>query len=401
MPNFKTIDELDVQGKKVIVRADLNVPMRDGKISDLTRIDRSVLTINELISRGASVIVISHFSRPNGQVVPGMSLRPIAAALGRALYQEVIFANDCVGPSAKNTIASAPVGSVILLENLRFYKEEEQNADEFADQLAALADCYVNDAFSSAHRAHASTVAITKRLPTAAGRLMQAELEALERALIDPAHPVAAIVGGAKISTKMAVLSHLISNVDQLIVGGGMANTFLHAQGFNVGYSLCEPEMADQARQIMGRAQEANCEIVLPVDTVVGVELAENTSTREVSALAVPDDYMILDIGPASIFDLKSRLRECKSLLWNGPLGAFEIPPFDIGTNEVAREAARLTIEGKLLSIAGGGDTIAALANAGAAGDFSYVSSAGGAFLEWLEGRTLPGIAALDCYPTP
>ena len=396
MSTFKTIDDLDVQGRKVLVRCDLNVPMRDGNVSDTTRIDRSLPTLRDLMDKGAKVIVMSHFGRPKGQVVPEMSLKPVAAALEKAIGKPVVTATDCVGEAAEKAIAAAGDGEIVMLENLRFHAEEEKNDAAFADQLAALGDIYVNDAFSCAHRAHASTEAIARRLPTAAGRLMEAELSALAGALENPAHPVAAVVGGAKISTKMAVLGHLIERVDQLVIGGGMANTFLFAQGVAVGKSLCEPDMADQARDIMEKAAAAGCEVVLPIDAVVAKEFAEGAASETVPVEAVPDDAMILDVGPASIDDLKQRLAGCKTVVWNGPLGAFEISPFDMGTNAVAREAARLTVEGLLLSVAGGGDTVAALANAGAVEQFSYVSAAGGAFLEWLEGRTLPGVAALQ-----
>jgi phosphoglycerate kinase len=396
MSTFKTIDDLDVQGRKVLVRCDLNVPMRDGNVSDTTRIDRSLPTLRDLMDKGAKVIVMSHFGRPKGQVVPEMSLKPVAAALEKAIGKPVVTATDCVGEAAEKAIAAAGDGEIVMLENLRFHAEEEKNDAAFADQLAALGDIYVNDAFSCAHRAHASTEAIARRLPTAAGRLMEAELSALAGALENPAHPVAAVVGGAKISTKMAVLGHLIERVDQLVIGGGMANTFLFAQGVAVGKSLCEPDMADQARDIMEKAAAAGCEVVLPIDAVVAKEFAAGAASETVPVEAVPDDAMILDVGPASIDDLKQRLAGCKTVVWNGPLGAFEISPFDMGTNAVAREAARLTVEGLLLSVAGGGDTVAALANAGAVEQFSYVSTAGGAFLEWLEGRTLPGVAALQ-----
>ena len=396
MSTFNTIDDLDVRGRKVLVRADLNVPMRDGNISDTTRIDRSLPTISDLIEKGAKVIVMSHFGRPKGQVVPEMSLKPVAAALEKASGKRVVFASDCIGDGAEKAISAANDGEIVMLENLRFHAAEEKNDGAFADQLAALADFYVNDAFSCAHRAHASTEAIAKRLPTAAGRLMQAELTALAEALENPAHPVAAVVGGAKISTKMAVLGHLIERVDQLVIGGGMANTFLHAQGIDVGKSLCEPDMADQARDIMEKAAAAGCEVVLPIDAVVAEEFAEGAANETVPVEAVPSGSMILDVGPASIDDLKQRLTGCKTIVWNGPLGAFEISPFDMGTYAVALEAAKLTVDGSLLSVAGGGDTVAALANAGAVDAFSYVSTAGGAFLEWLEGRTLPGIAALQ-----
>jgi len=395
MSTFNTIDDLDVSGKCVLVRADLNVPMRDGRVSDATRIERSLPTLRDLAEHGARVIVISHFGRPKGQRSPELSLKPIAAALAEAAGRDVAFAADCVGAEAATVVGAMADGDLALLENLRFHSAEENNDMEFAGQLATLADAYVNDAFSCAHRAHASTEAITHLLPAAAGRLMQSELIALTNALENPTRPVAAVVGGAKISTKMAVLGHLASKVDQLIIGGGMANTFLHAQGVNVGASLCEADMADQALAVMDAAAAAGCEVVLPVDATVAKEFKEGAASQSVPVGMVPADGMILDVGPASIDDLTQRLADCKTVVWNGPLGAFEISPFDSGTNAVAREAARLTKDGALLSVAGGGDTVAALANAGVVDAFSYVSTAGGAFLEWLEGKTLPGVAAL------
>ena len=395
MSTFKTLDDLEVQGCKVLVRSDLNVPIQNGKILDNSRIVRSLPTLNTLIEKGAKVIVISHFGRPKGQVVPEMSLKPVAKALENVLGRNVIFGDNCIGATAQKAIDKASSNDVVLLENLRFHSGEECNADVFADQLAALADIYINDAFSCAHRAHASTDAIARRLPTAAGALMRAELDALSTSLESPAHPVAAIVGGAKISTKMAVLGHLIKRVDQLIIGGGMANTFLFASGVNIGKSLCEKNMAHQATKILKKATAENCEVVLPFDVIVAPEFTEGASTQTVLIEAVPRDCMILDIGPASISDLKRRLLDCKTVVWNGPLGAFELAPFDLGTNALAQEAARLTETGSLLSVAGGGDTISALKNADCIDGFSYVSTAGGAFLEWLEGRTLPGVAAL------
>ncbi|NQU61902.1 MAG: phosphoglycerate kinase [Rhodospirillales bacterium] len=395
MSDFKTIDDLDVQGKRVLVRCDLNVPMRDGRITDMTRIDRSLPTIKELLAAGAGVIVMSHFGRPKGERVRELTLEPVARALGEALGTDVIFAGDCIGPEAESAAEAVSGGGVALLENLRFHGQEETNDAEFAGKLAELGHLYVNDAFSCAHRAHASTEAIAKLLPSAAGRLMQAELDALSSALDNPVHPVAALVGGAKISTKMTVLGHLVSKVDVLIIGGGMANTFLHAQGIDVGKSLCETDMADAATDIMSKAVAAGCEVVLPIDAVVAKEFAEGVETQTVLLDAVPPDAMILDVGPASIADLMGRLKGCKTLVWNGPLGAFETKPFDTATNAVAREAAALTGDKQLLSVAGGGDTVAALANAGVQDKFSYVSTAGGAFLEWLEGRELPGVAAL------
>lgn len=396
MSNFKTIDDLDVAGKRVLVRADLNVPMQDGKPSDTTRIDRSAQTIKDLSAKGAKVIMLSHFGRPKGQVVPEMTLKPVADAMASALGVNVAFATDTIGESAKATIAAMKDGDVAMLENVRFHAEETENDDGFAAQLAELGDLYVNDAFSTAHRAHASTEALARKLPAAAGRLMQAELEALGAALGTPQKPVAAVVGGAKVSTKMEVLGNLSKKVDMIIIGGGMANTFLFAQGHDVGKSLCEKDMADEALKIIADAAANGCEIVLPVDVVVAAEFAAGAANEVVGVDAIPADKMALDIGPATIADVEKRLAGCKTLVWNGPFGAFEIEPFDVGTNSAAQAAARLTREGTLRSVAGGGDTVAALAKAGAADDFSYISTAGGAFLEWIEGKTLPGVAALE-----
>jgi len=395
MRKFKTIDDFNVTNKRVLVRLDLNVPMQGGLITDTTRIDRSTDTIRELTAAGAAVIIISHFGRPNGQTVPEMSLKPLSRALALALNCDVTFATNCIGPEAKKAAETVVSGGVVMLENLRFHAEEEANDIEFAGQLAELANIYVNDAFSCAHRAHASTEAIARLLPSAAGRLMQAELDALTNALGTPKRPVIALVGGAKISTKMRVLGNLATQVDQLIIGGGMANTFLHAQGINIGKSLCETDMASAALDIMGQAVAAGCEVVLPIDAIIAKDFAEGAASEMVLLDAIHPNSMILDVGPASTADLKARIANCKTFLWNGPLGAFEIKPFDNATNVLAREAARLTAEGKLISVAGGGDTVAALANAGAQNQFSYVSTAGGAFLEWLEGRELPGVAAL------
>jgi len=396
MADFNTIDGLDGAGKRALVRADLNVPMKDGRVSDLTRLERTAPTLLELAEKGFGVIVMSHLGRPKGQVVDELTLKPVADALEGVLGgRPVAFAPDCVGPAAEKAAAAVQGGAFLLLENLRFHAEEEANDPDFAARLASLGDVYVNDAFSCAHRAHASTEAVARILPSAAGRLMEAELSALANALDSPAHPVMALVGGAKISTKMEVLGNLTAKVDVLIIGGAMANTFLHAVGVGVGTSLCEHDMADAAKSILAKAAETGCEVILPEDAVVAREFREGAEAAEVSLDAVPPDSMILDVGPRSVAALKARLGQCKTLLWNGPLGAFEVPPFDAGTNAVAREAARLTKAGALLSVAGGGDTVAALAHAGAGEDFSYVSTAGGAFLEWLEGKTLPGVAAL------
>lgn len=392
---FKSIDDLDVSGKRVLVRVDFNVPMRDGKITDPTRIERAMKTLTELAEAGAKVVVLSHFGRPKGQVVPDMSLALVTDALRGIANVPVSFATDCVGDVAAAAVNAAAAGSIVVLENVRFYPGEEKNDPEFAAQLAANGDAYVNDAFSAAHRAHASTEGIAQLLPAAAGRLMQAELEALSGALDAPSHPVIAVVGGAKISTKMAVLGHLAEKVDQIVIGGGMANTFLYANGVGVGKSLCEPNMAEEARAVIAAAANVGCEIVLPLDAVVADDFAEGAASQVVALSDVPDDKMILDVGPQTIADLNTRLAGAKTVLWNGPLGAFEIKPFDTGTNAVAQEVASLTVAGKLLSVAGGGDTVSALLNAGAADRFTYVSAAGGAFLEWIEGKTLPGVAAL------
>ena len=394
---FKTLDDLDLNGKRVLLRGDLNVPVADGKVTDATRIERLAPTIEELCGKGAKVIVMSHFGRPKGKVVPEMSLEPVADSLSAALGgKAVAFAPDCVGPDAASVIEGLESGGVALLENLRFHPGEEANDSGFAGELAKLGDAYVNDAFSAAHRAHASTEAIARLLPAAAGRAMQAELEALTAALEKPTHPVIALVGGAKVSSKLDVLGNLVSRVDAIIIGGGMANTFLHARGINVGASLCEHDLADTVREIEAKAKAAGCEILLPVDGVVAAKFEAGAPARTVAIDAAPSDMMILDVGPDSVAELNAKLAGCKTLLWNGPLGAFEIPPFDAGTVAVAREAGRLTQAGGMVSVAGGGDTVAALNHAGVADQFSYVSTAGGAFLEWLEGKTLPGVAALE-----
>ena len=395
MSTFKTIDDLDVAGKRVLVRSDLNVPMQDGKVSDSTRIDRSAQTIKDLTAKGAKVIILSHFGRPKGQVVPEMTLKPVAEAMAAALGVPVAFATDTIGDSAKATVAAMNDGDVAMLENVRFHAEETDNDDGFAGALAELGDVYVNDAFSTAHRAHASTEGVAKLLPCAAGRLMEAELKALGNALENPEKPVAAVVGGAKVSTKLELLGNMIKKVDMVIIGGGMANTFLFAQGKDVGKSLCESDMADTAREIMTNAAKENCELVLPTDVVVAGEFAANAPNETVSVDAIPSDKMALDCGPESAKNVIAKLADCKTLVWNGPFGAFEIEPFDAATNAVAQAAAKLTKEGKLLTVAGGGDTVAALAHAGAQDDFTYISTAGGAFLEWLEGKDLPGVAAL------
>jgi len=399
MPTFKTLDDIAVSGKRAVLRADLNVPVKNGAVTDQTRIVRLTPTIRELAEKGARVVVLSHFGRPNGKVVPEMSLAPLAAPLGKALGGKTVrFAPDCVGAAAEAAVKALGPGEVLLLENLRFHPEEEANDTGFAQKLAALGDLYVNDAFSTAHRAHASTEAIARFLPAVAGRLMEAELKALGAVLENPKRPVAAVVGGAKISTKLDLLGNLVARVDHLVIGGGMANTFLNAQGFAVGKSLCEHDMAEAARAVLekARAKPMPCRVHLPTDVVVAAEFKAGAASAVVARDKVPADSMILDVGPYSARQLMRLLESCKTLVWNGPLGAFEVKPFDAATNAVAQTAARLTKSGALLSVAGGGDTVAALNNAGVAGDFSYVSTAGGAFLEWLEGKTLPGVAALE-----
>jgi phosphoglycerate kinase len=393
---FRTLDKVDVAGKRVLLRADLNVPVRDGKISDLTRIERLSPTIRELSEKGAKVIVCSHFDRPKGKRVPAMSLAPMAAALAEVLGKKVRFVEDCTGPAAEQAVELLSRGDVLVLENTRFYASEENNDPTFAAALAKLADIFVNDAFSAAHRAHASTEGVAHLLPSYAGRLMQAELEALDAALGNPVRPVAAIVGGAKVSTKLELLGNLVSKVDVLIIGGAMANTFLSAQGKDVGKSLQEAEMHALALDILAKAQVAGCRVVLPSDAIVAREFKPDPATETVSVDAVPPDTMILDIGPVSTAALVQRLPSLKTLVWNGPLGAFETPPFDTATMALAHAVADATQKGALRSVAGGGDTVAALRQAGVLDKMSYVSSAGGAFLEWLEGKTLPGVAALE-----
>jgi phosphoglycerate kinase len=390
---YETLDDLDVAGRRVLVRCDLNVPMQDGQVSDATRIERTAPTLKELADKGARVVVLSHFGRPKGKPVPEMSLAPIAKPLADAIGRPVKFFDL---DTATDGVAAMADGEVALLENVRYDAGEEANDMAFAKRLAALGDFYVNDAFSCSHRAHASTEAIAHLLPAAAGRAMEAELKALDAALSAPERPVAALVGGAKVSTKLAVLGHLMDKVDVLIIGGGMANTFLFAKGIEVGASLCEKDMVDTAREIMAKAEQNDCEIMLPVDVVVAAALKDGVDTATISVEKVSPEMMILDVGPRTAIDLCERLATCRTLLWNGPMGAFEVPPFDAGTNEVAKVAADLTRNKGLISVAGGGDTVAALRHAGVMEDFTYVSTAGGAFLEWLEGKTLPGVAALE-----
>ena len=392
----RTLDDARVAGQRVLLRADLNVPVRDGRITDLTRIERLSPTIRELAAAGARVIVCSHFDRPKGRRVPTMSLAPMAEALGHALGRAVAFAPDCIGPEAQGAVAAMADGDVLVLENTRFHAGEEANDPALSRELAALADIYVNDAFSAAHRAHASTEGVAHLLPAYAGRLMQAELEALDAALGSPARPVCAVVGGSKVSTKLELLGNLSGRVDVLVIGGAMANTFLAAQGTAVGKSLQEADMHATVRNILAEANRAGCEIVLPSDAVVAREFRANPPTEIVSVGAIPSDAMMLDVGPATVQALQDRLPDIRTLVWNGPLGAFETPPFDAATTALAHSVAEATSQGALRSVAGGGDTVSALRHAGVLDRLSYVSTAGGAFLEWLEGKTLPGVAALQ-----
>jgi len=396
LDRIKRIDSADVAGKRVLVRADLNVPTAGGRVSDATRIAQLLPLIRDLSRRGAKVVVMSHFGRPKGARVAEMSLNPVAEAMSEMLAPiSVSFAPDCVGAEAKAAVEALEPGGVCVLENLRFHAGEEANARDFATALAELGDIYVNDAFSAAHRAHASTEAIAHLLPAYAGPAMMSEIEALTLALEQPRRPVAALIGGAKVSTKIDVLSNLVAKVDLLVIGGAMANTFLHVQGLSIGKSLHEPDHAEMVQQIITNAAESGCQIVLPRDGVVAAELREGVASEVRDVTDIPADAMILDIGPASVADVCARLAGCNTALWNGPLGAFEVAPFGEGTVAVAREAARLTRESGLTSIAGGGDTVAALNAAGVKDAFTYVSTAGGAFLEWLEGRDLPGVTAL------
>jgi phosphoglycerate kinase len=395
MDEFATLDGIDVKGKRVLVRADLNVPMKDGRVTDMLRIERQAPTIRELSGKGARVIVLSHFGRPKGKVVPSMSLRPVSFALAFALGRHVAFADDCVGPVAEEAVAKLKDGEVLLLENTRFHKGEEEDDPEFVKQIAKLGDIFVNDAFSAAHRAHATTEGIAHLLPSVAGRAMEAELSHLHQTLDDPKRPLMAVVGGAKVSTKIPLLEHLIAKVDILVIGGAMANTFLAAEDVFVGRSLYEADQMATARHIMSLANDTGTVLLLPVDVVVATQLKAGAHHRTVPVREVGEGEMILDVGPDTIDEFERRLHTTETLVWNGPLGAFETRPFDRGTVAAARLVAARTRAGRLLSVAGGGDTVAALNHAGVAGDFSYVSTAGGAFLEWLEGQELPGVAAL------
>ncbi|QEW19809.1 Phosphoglycerate kinase [Marinibacterium anthonyi] len=393
---WKTLDDMDLAGKRVLTRVDLNVPMDDGNVTDTTRIDRIVPTLKDIVAAGGTPVLLAHFGRPKGKHVPEMSLRPVVPALEAACGMPVTFAADCRGPAAQAAIDSVAPGGVVLLENTRFYPGEEKNDPDLAAGFAELGDVYCNDAFSAAHRAHASTEALARLLPACAGRLMQAELSALEAALGDPVRPVVAVVGGAKVSSKLDLLGNLVAKVDHLVIGGGMANTFLAAQGIDVGKSLAEHDMTPTATRIMEKARAAGCEIILPSDVVVAREFKAHAAHETVAADACPADAMILDAGPDTVARIASVLKSARTLIWNGPLGAFEIAPFDKATNAAAQTAADLTTDGTLVSVAGGGDTVAALNQAGAADRFTYISTAGGAFLEWMEGKVLPGVAALD-----
>ena len=392
---WKTLDDVAMAGKTVLVRVDINVPMEGGRVTDSTRIDKIKPTVEDIIARGGKVVLLAHFDRPKGKVVPEMSLGHVKDALAASLGRKVVFGSDCIGAAAKAAIAAAGQGDVVLLENTRFHGGEEKNDPALAGEMAALGDLFVNDAFSAAHRAHASTEGLARLLPKAAGRLMEAELKALEAALGAPVRPVVAVVGGAKVSTKLDLLGNLVGRVDHLVIGGGMANTFLVAQGVEVGTSLAERDMADTARAILAKAAAAGCTIHLPLDVVVARAFKAGAVSETVDVGACPADAMILDAGPLTVAALTKVFETCKTLIWNGPLGAFEIEPFNAATNAAARVAADLTRAGRLVSVAGGGDTVAALNQAGAAADFTFISTAGGAFLEWMEGKELPGVAAL------
>jgi phosphoglycerate kinase len=391
---FRTLEDVDVKGKRVLLRVDLNVPMENGRVTDTTRLERVSPTITEISGKGGKVILLAHFGRPKGPDAKD-SLRPVAKALSEVIGKPIGFAEDCVGEVAQKAIAAMKDGDFLCLENTRFHKEEEKNDPAFVTELAKLGDIWVNDAFSAAHRAHASTEGLGHKLPAYAGRTMQAELDALGTALESPAKPVIAIIGGAKVSTKIDLLQNLVSKVDALVIGGGMANTFLHAQGVGIGKSLAEKDLAATALRIIEKADAANCAIILPVDAVVAYHFAANAPSHAYGLDAIPADGMILDVGPQSIARIHAAIDDAATLVWNGPLGAFEMKPFDHGTVAAARHAANRTKAKRLVSVAGGGDTVAALNQAGVAGDFTYVSTAGGAFLEWMEGKPLPGVEVL------
>jgi phosphoglycerate kinase len=394
MTTFRTLDEADVRNKRVLVRVDLNVPMENGRVTDVTRLERIVPTLTDIADRGGKVIILAHFGRPKG-IDPAQSLKQVVPALADVLKRPVAFAEDCIGTVARQAVDAIKPGEILVLENTRFHKGEEKNDPDFVRELAANGDLWVADAFSAAHRAHASTEGLGHVLPAYAGRTMQAELEALTRALDHPRRPVVAVVGGAKVSTKIDLLENLVTKVDALVIGGGMANTFLHAQGVKIGKSLAEKDLAETALRILAKAEQAGCAIILPVDATIAYHFEANAPAFAYGLDAIPADAMILDVGPQSIERIHAAINDAATLVWNGPLGAFELPPFDRGTVEAARHAARRTKAGKLLSVAGGGDTVAALNAAGVADDFTYVSTAGGAFLEWLEGKPLPGVEVL------
>src|SRR5471032_1140595 len=394
MPEFRTLDHVDVKGKRVLVRADLNVPVENGVVTDATRIERMAHAITEIADKGAKVILLSHFGRPKGRDQKN-SLKPVAAEVAHIIKRPVKFVDDCIGETAERAVAAMKQGDIVCLENTRFYPGEEKNDPAFVASLAKLGDIWVNDAFSAAHRAHASTEGLGHILPAYAGRTLQAELDALGKALEAPTKPVIAIIGGAKVSTKIDLLENLVTKVDALVIGGGMANTFLHAQGVGIGKSLAEKDLAATALRIIEKAEAANCAIILPVDAVVAFQFAANSPSHAYGLDAIPPDGMILDVGPQSIMRINAAIDDAATLVWNGPLGAFEMPPFDRGTMVAARHAAERTKAKKLVSVAGGGDTVAALNQAGVASDFSYVSTAGGAFLEWMEGKPLPGVEVL------
>ncbi|MCO5132282.1 MAG: phosphoglycerate kinase [Xanthobacteraceae bacterium] len=394
MSNFRTLDDADVKGRRVLLRVDLNVPMDQGRVTDATRLERIAPTITEIADKGGKVILLAHFGRPKGRDAKD-SLKPVAAELAKIIKRPVAFAEDCVGEPAETAVAAMADGDILCLENTRFHKEEEKNDPAFVAQLAKLGDLWVNDAFSAAHRAHASTEGLGHRLPAYAGRTMQAELDALNKALEAPAKPVIAIIGGAKVSTKIDLLENLVNKVDALVIGGGMANTFLHAQGFGIGKSLAEKDLAATALRILAKAEAANCAIILPVDAVVAYHFEADAPAHAYGLDAIPADGMILDVGPQSIERIHAAIDDAATLVWNGPVGAFELTPFDRGTVVAAKYAAQRTKLGKLVSVAGGGDTVAALNHAGVAQDFTYVSTAGGAFLEWMEGKPLPGVEVL------
>jgi len=395
MNKFRTLDDVDVKGKRVLLRVDLNVPMENGRVADLTRLERIGPTITEISGKGGKVILLAHFGRPKGRD-QNESLKPVAAALALVIKKPVGFADDCIGEMVQQAVAAMKDGEILCLENTRFHKEEENNDPAFVAELAKLGDIWVNDAFSAAHRAHASTEGLGHKLPAYAGRTMQAELDALGKALESPTKPVIAIIGGAKVSTKIDLLENLVSKVDALVIGGGMANTFLHAQGVGIGKSLAEKDLAATALRIFDKADAANCAIILPVDAIVAYHFAANAPSHAYGLDAIPADGMILDVGPQSVARIHAAIDDAATLVWNGPLGAFEMTPFDHGTVVAAKHAAARTRARKLISVAGGGDTVAALNQAGVAGDFTYVSTAGGAFLEWMEGKPLPGVEVLS-----